>query len=130
MRYDETQEFQEMKSEHQRLLTTAFRLAMALALLVVVIASASDALACPTCKDGLAENDAVSQANARGYFYSILFMMAMPFVIITTFGSAAYISIRRARGQNQSQNQRQQRGRQQVAQQIHQRHAASPICAD
>jgi len=34
---------------------------------------------------------------ARGYFFSILFMMSMPFVIIGTFGGAAYFSIRRAR---------------------------------
>ena len=65
--------------------------------LVVVACLASDAWACPTCKDGLAENDPGSQAMAAGYFYSILFMMAMPFLIIGTFGSFAYLSVRKAR---------------------------------
>ncbi len=65
--------------------------------LVAVLCLASDAWACPTCKDGLAENDPGSQAMAAGYFYSILFMMAMPFVIIGTFGSFAYLSVRKAR---------------------------------
>ena len=34
---------------------------------------------------------------AAGYFYSILFMMAMPFVIIGSFGGIAYLSVRKAR---------------------------------
>ena len=60
---------------------------------------AGDALACPTCKDGMAGGDPISVARASGYFYSILFMMSMPFVIVGTFGGAAYLSIRRARQQ-------------------------------
>lgn len=77
--------------------TTYGRLVLALLVVAIVLVAAGDAMACPTCKDGLAENDAASQAQARGFFYSILFMMAMPFVIIGTFGGAAYYSIRRAR---------------------------------
>ncbi len=73
------------------------RWVLTLAVLLTITAAATGAIACPTCKEGLGENDPVAQAMARGYFYSILFMMAMPFVIITTFGSAAYFSIRRAR---------------------------------
>ena len=34
---------------------------------------------------------------AAGYYYSILFMMSMPYIVLGTFGSVAYISIRRAR---------------------------------
>jgi uncharacterized membrane protein len=70
---------------------------VALLALVVVLCLAGDASACPTCKDGIAENDPSSQAMAAGYFYSILFMMAMPFVIIGTFGGFAYLSVRKAR---------------------------------
>ena len=58
---------------------------------------ACDALACPTCKDGLADSDPSTQAMAAGYFYSILFMMSMPFLIIATFGSFAWYSVRKAR---------------------------------
>jgi hypothetical protein len=66
--------------------------AVALALLI-----ASVAAACPNCKDALAQNDPHGQSIAAGYYYSILFMMAMPFAILGTFGSLAYLSIRRAR---------------------------------
>ena len=65
--------------------------------LLVALCLATTAWACPTCKEGLAESDPSQQAMAAGYFYSILFMMAMPFVIIGTFGGFAYLSVRRAR---------------------------------
>ena len=71
-------------------------LAMVLALVLLL---ASVAAACPTCKDGLAQNDPHGQSLAAGYYYSILFMMAMPFAILGTFGSLAYLSIRRAQKQ-------------------------------
>jgi hypothetical protein len=66
---------------------------------IVAVASAGNALACPTCKNGMSGSDPVSVARASGYFYSILFMMSMPFVIVGTFGGAAYLSIKRAREQ-------------------------------
>lgn len=81
------------------------RHAITLLVFVAVFAAATTAIACPTCKDGIAGADASSQAMARGYFYSILFMMAMPFVIIGTFGGAAYVSIRRAREQQAKTDQ-------------------------
>jgi len=73
------------------------RMTLLLLVIATVLLTATELLACPTCKDGLSESDPVSQAQARGFFYSILFMMAMPFVIIGTFGGAAYWSIRKAR---------------------------------
>jgi uncharacterized membrane protein len=63
----------------------------------VALCLTTSAWACPTCKQGLAENDPTGQAMAAGYFYSILFMMAMPFVVLGTFGGFAYLSVRRAR---------------------------------
>ncbi len=81
---------------------TAIRVLLPLLVLALVLFTAADVLACPTCKDGLAESDPVSQAQARGFFYSILFMMAMPFVILGTFGSAAYFSIKKAKEQQAS----------------------------
>lgn len=68
-------------------------------LLAVVIALclAASVWACPTCSEGLAQNDPTSQGVASGYFYSILFMMAMPFVTLGTLGGLAYLSVRRAR---------------------------------
>jgi hypothetical protein len=64
---------------------------LALALLVTGVASA-----CPTCTDGLAQNDPQGQSIAAGFYYSILFMMGMPFAILATFGGMAYLSVRRA----------------------------------
>ncbi len=55
------------------------------------------AAACPTCTDGLAQNDPHGQSVAAGYYYSILFMMSMPYIVLGTFISAAYYSIRRAK---------------------------------
>jgi uncharacterized paraquat-inducible protein A len=70
----------------------------ATALLVVVVLT-GEAWACPTCKSAISGDDPVSVARATGYFYSILFMMSMPFVIIGTFGGLAYFTIRKAREQ-------------------------------
>jgi hypothetical protein len=73
-------------------------IALVLALILMI---ASVAAACPNCKEGLAQNDPQGTSVAAGYYYSILFMMAMPFTILGTFGSLAYLSIRRARAQQQ-----------------------------
>ncbi len=75
---------------------------LALALLLVSVLSAVVA-ACPTCKEALA-GDPLHQQMVTGYFYSILFMMSMPFVLLGTFGSFAYLSIRRARTAADSQS--------------------------
>jgi uncharacterized paraquat-inducible protein A len=75
--------------------------AMVIALILMI---ASVAAACPNCKEGLAQNDPQGQSVAAGYYYSILFMMAMPFTILGTFGSLAYLSIRRAQKQQVDAN--------------------------
>src|SRR6476469_6236064 len=67
--------------------------------LALVLLIASVAAACPTCKEGLAQNDPHGQSLAAGYAYSVLFMMSMPYIVLCTFGSVAYYSIRRARRQ-------------------------------
>ncbi len=86
----------------RRSLLTFARYAITLIVLVAVVTAATTTFACPTCKEGLAKDNPSAQAMARGFFFSILFMMAMPFVIIGTFGSAAYLSIRRARERQES----------------------------
>lgn len=67
-----------------------------IAAIVALAVFAGETLACPTCKDGIAESDPAARQMAAGYFYSILFMMSMPFAILGTFGIAAYRSVRRA----------------------------------
>ena len=71
---------------------------------VLVLLIASVAAACPTCKEGLAQTDPHGQSIAAGYYYSIIFMMAMPFAILGTFGSLAYLSIRRAARQQATES--------------------------
>jgi uncharacterized membrane protein len=66
---------------------------IAVALLALGVDAAS---ACPTCKDSVAQNDPHYQSMAKGYYYSILFMLSMPFLIVTTFSTFAYRSIKRA----------------------------------
>ncbi len=56
----------------------------------------SVALACPTCAEGVA-NDPNHANMVRGYFWSIIFMMSMPFLIFTGLCSYFYYEIRRAR---------------------------------
>jgi uncharacterized membrane protein len=69
------------------------------ACVALLVGIASVASACPTCKDGIAQNDPQHQSLVAGYFYSIIFMMSMPFIILTSFGTFAYRSVRRARAQ-------------------------------
>jgi heme/copper-type cytochrome/quinol oxidase subunit 2 len=58
--------------------------------LAVVLCAASLAEACPECKKQFTDN------MARGYFWSILFMLSMPILIITGLGSYFYWEVRRA----------------------------------
>lgn len=52
--------------------------------------------ACPTCKDGIAEG--LNHANVvRGYFWSIVFMMSMPFIIFGSMAAYLYSQVRKAR---------------------------------
>ena len=55
--------------------------------------------ACPTCKEGVAENGG---NLVRGYFWSILFMMSMPFLIVGGLSSLFYLDVRRARRKQDS----------------------------
>jgi len=66
--------------------------------LVFGLAQSSDA--CPTCKNALHE-DPAQQGMVVGYFYSILFMMSMPFLLIGSFGGYAYFLVRRSRNVRQ-----------------------------
>jgi hypothetical protein len=67
-----------------------------LPLLLVLLVCADSALACPTCKDQLA-NDPAAMGLARGYFYSILFMLSMPVLILAGLSSYFYYEVCKAR---------------------------------
>jgi hypothetical protein len=61
---------------------------LALALLLLL---AGDASACPNCKEALANQTGDAARLKDGYFYSILFMMGMPFLLL---GSGVFFVIR------------------------------------
>jgi hypothetical protein len=61
---------------------------------LVVMSIAATASACPSCKQALGADG--SQGDlARGIYYSILFMMSMPFAIVGSFGFMAYRAVKR-----------------------------------
>ncbi len=66
-----------------------------LLVLIVTIAVGSDAWGCPTRKDGLQAADSEGANIARGYFYSILLMIAMPFTLAGSFGLYVWREMRR-----------------------------------
>jgi hypothetical protein len=77
-----------------------FRLAMVFFALAAVLLTAGIAAACPTCKDGVAANDPEHAHMVKGYFYSILFMMGMPYLLLTSFGLYMYREVRKARARD------------------------------
>jgi heme/copper-type cytochrome/quinol oxidase subunit 2 len=86
-----------MKAIFHQFESPIFRWVVAAIVLALVLLIATVAAACPTCKEGLAQNDPQGKAMAAGINYSIIFMMSMPYIVLGTFGSLAYVSIRRAR---------------------------------
>jgi hypothetical protein len=66
--------------------------ALALCLFLTAVADA-----CPTCKVALSNHDKSRGDMVSGYMWSILFMMSMPFMILSGFSSYFYILVRRAR---------------------------------
>ena len=69
---------------------------LAVALLVALVVAA-DALGCPNCKDAVDTSDPEGLNLARGYFYSILLMLAMPFTLAGSFGCYVWREMRRQR---------------------------------
>ena len=68
-------------------------LSLALVLLLAALAEA-----CPNCKETLA-TDPAKQGLARGIYYSILFMMSMPFFIFGGLCSYFYYLVCRDRAE-------------------------------
>ena len=60
----------------------------------------SSALACPTCKAAQG-NDPYAAQMIQGYFWSIVFMMSMPFLILGSLSTYFYLLVRKARTQQQ-----------------------------
>ena len=67
---------------------------LAVAVLVALLVTA-DAFGCPNCKDAVDTSDPEGLNLARGYFYSILLMLAMPFTLAGSFGCYVWREMRR-----------------------------------
>jgi hypothetical protein len=66
-----------------------------LTIALVLLLAAADAQGCPNCKDGVNTADPQGLNIARGYFYSILLMLAMPFTLAGTFAAYVWREMRR-----------------------------------
>ncbi len=66
------------------------------AAILAVLLCADVVFGCPTCKDQLA-HDPAGQSMARGYAYSILFMLSMPALIFLGLSTYFYLLVRQAR---------------------------------
>jgi hypothetical protein len=91
-----------------RFLNAALRQVAPLLLVVAVVAGA-EALGCPNCKDAVNTSDPDGLNVARGYFYSILLMLAMPFTLVGSVGAYVWREMRRqkaaaAAGESQEQS--------------------------
>ena len=73
----------------------AARCLLAVGLLLLCVAAGSEAFGCPNCKDAVNTADPEGLNVARGYFYSILLMLAMPFTLVGSFGIYVWREMRR-----------------------------------
>lgn len=68
--------------------------------LLVAAMFASEAQACPNCRDSLPNGkvkDGIAEPQvARGYAWSIYLMIGVPFAMVATLGGTAFVLIRRA----------------------------------
>ena len=70
----------------------AFRAILLIAGAALMLGWTNVASACPSCQAALASEGG---DLARGIYYSILFMMSMPFAIVGTFGAVFYRAVKR-----------------------------------
>ena len=75
---------------------------LVLVLLIVAVVVGAEALGCPNCKDAVNTSDPDGLNVARGYFYSILIMLAMPFALIGSFSAYVWREMRRQKAAGDS----------------------------
>jgi uncharacterized membrane protein len=72
------------------------------AVVAIVAMMAGNAVACPMCKAALASQDRAHGDLVGGFFWSILFMLSMPFVIFGSLTTYMYVLVRRARREREA----------------------------
>src|SRR6266436_8286300 len=73
------------------------RVLRSLVIVLIVFLVASVASACPNCKEAMEKQDPTHGGMVKGYFYSILFMMSTPYLLLGSFCAVMYYRVRRAR---------------------------------
>lgn len=73
------------------------RIGLVLIAVALFLVLNSVAAACPNCKEAMEKQDPTHGGMVKGYFYSILFMMGTPYLVLGTFCAAMYYRVRRAR---------------------------------
>ena len=66
---------------------------------LIVALHADVAHACPGCKQALATAEGEQANMVNGYYWSILFMLSMPFTLLGLFAGSMYLAVRKARKQ-------------------------------
>jgi uncharacterized membrane protein len=64
---------------------------------VILAATATEVLACPMCKAALGSQSRNHGDWVGGFFWSILFMLSMPFILFGSLSVYMYTLVRRAR---------------------------------
>lgn len=75
----------------------AAHLLLSAAVLSIVMLAATDAWACPMCKAALGSSGRNHGDLVGGFFWSILFMLSMPFLILGGLSAYMYRLVRQAR---------------------------------
>lgn len=68
--------------------------------LVLLAALVSTAAACPNCKEGMNSKDPHKTNIAKGYYYSVLWMLGAPTTILSGWGLAIYRAVKKANREN------------------------------
>jgi hypothetical protein len=89
-----------MKTAHP-IMRRMLRGAVASVAMALLLCMATEAWACPNCREALADSPQ-GRGLAAGFYYSILFMMSMPFLILGGLGTVFYRSVRRAQHEQQA----------------------------
>ena len=72
------------------------------AVIVLCLWAAGEAVACPNCKDAVNTSDPEGLNLARGYFYSILLMLAMPATLVGSFSIYVWREVQRQKREGTS----------------------------
>lgn len=78
------------------------RCLLAVLAVALVLGTVLPAEACPNCKAALAHSETAGGDVVTGFFWSILFMMSMPFLLLGSFASYMYLAVRKARREQEA----------------------------